>query len=135
MNVSGAVTSAETGISGFRGFVDPVDITEDTGSGFLYVAEYGGQKITLLKPIAAGANIVTEKSTLYFNDIATGQTGGTGASPTQTIRITNTGSAALAFPADVFTLSGTDASMFSLTNASSIVTLAPGAWFDLKFNV
>src|SRR5207248_5188043 len=27
---SGNVSSAETGISGFRGFVDPVDITEDT---------------------------------------------------------------------------------------------------------
>jgi hypothetical protein len=128
----GSITSAQTGISGFKGFVDPVDLTEDTDTGFIYVAEYGGQKITLLKPIATGANIQLGRDKLYFNDIATGNTGGTGASPTQTIRISNTGSASLAFPSDGFSITGADASSFSITNIDDVATIAPGGHFDLK---
>jgi len=128
----GSIASAQTGIAGFKGFIDPVDLTEDTDTGFLYVAEYGGQKITLLKPIAAGANIQISKDKLYFNDIATGNTGGTGASPTQSIRIRNTGSSALAFPSDVLSITGADASSFNVTNADNLTTIQPGGYFDLK---
>jgi hypothetical protein len=131
---SGNVVSSTTDIAGFNGFVNPVDLTEDTNSGFIYVAEYGGQRITLLKPIATGSNITTDKSALYFNDIATGNSGGTGASPTQTITITNTGSAALTFPNNALTITGSDASTFSITNAASLTTLQPGDSFVLKIN-
>jgi len=37
-------------ITGFSGFVDPLDLTEDVKNGNIYVAEYGGSKITLLRP-------------------------------------------------------------------------------------
>ncbi len=38
-------------IEGFSGFVDPLDITEDTTNGNIYVSEYGGNgRIVLLKP-------------------------------------------------------------------------------------
>ena len=103
----GSIVSASTNIAGFRGFDRPVDLTEDPSTGNIYVAEYGGQKITLLKPIATGSNIVTDKNALYFNDIASSYSGGSAHSPSQTITITNTGSSALTFPNNALTISGT----------------------------
>lgn len=47
---NGDISKAETGIQGFTGFNDPLDITEHTATGNLYVSEYGGQRILLLKP-------------------------------------------------------------------------------------
>jgi hypothetical protein len=43
-------------IPGFSGFVDPLDLTEDTRNGNIYVSEYGGDsgKITLLRPDTTG---------------------------------------------------------------------------------
>src|SRR5436309_13397858 len=72
---------AQTGFAGLKGFVDPLDLAEDLSSGYVYVAEYGGQRLTLLKPIAPGANIDVSKKNFYFNDIQTASSGGSGASP------------------------------------------------------
>ena len=47
---AGNIKEAYTGISGFTQFVNPVDLTEDTASGNLYVAEFGGKRLTLLRP-------------------------------------------------------------------------------------
>jgi hypothetical protein len=47
------ITSATEGysIAGFSGFNDPLDLTENTKNGNIYVSEYGGDgKIVLLKP-------------------------------------------------------------------------------------
>jgi regulation of enolase protein 1 (concanavalin A-like superfamily)/fibronectin type 3 domain-containing protein len=123
---NGNIVSAETGIAGFKGFVDPVDLTQDS-SGNIYVAEYGGQKITLLRPIAPGANISVDKDKFYFNDVKTGVTGGTGSSPFQSLTITNTGTSALALPADGLTITGTDASQFTFVNPGLPLTIQPGA--------
>ncbi len=39
-------------IKGFSGFIDPLDLTEDTKNGNIYVSQFGaGGKITLLRPI------------------------------------------------------------------------------------
>ena len=39
-------------IKGFSGFIDPLDLTEDTKNGNIYVSEFGGEgKITLLRPV------------------------------------------------------------------------------------
>jgi hypothetical protein len=46
----GKISEAITGIDGFTGFSDPLDLTEDETTGNLYVAEYGGRQLTLLKP-------------------------------------------------------------------------------------
>ena len=56
-------TKTVTGALGMTGFNDPVDLAEfvnkgnaaDARNGFLYVAEYGGKKITLLRPTKAPA--------------------------------------------------------------------------------
>ena len=51
-----------TSIVGFSGFKDPLDLTEDTTNGHIYVSEYGDSgKITLLKPrniIISGPEVV-----------------------------------------------------------------------------
>lgn len=50
----GDVVSAIEGysIKGFSGFVDPLDLTENTKNGDIYVSEFGGYgRITLLKPM------------------------------------------------------------------------------------
>ena len=47
---NGRVTDRVTGVTGFTGFNQPLDITEDSSTGYLYVTELGGQKITLLRP-------------------------------------------------------------------------------------
>lgn len=57
------IVSATEGysIKGFSGFVDPLDITEDTRNGNLYVSEFSGQgKITLLRP-------ATNKDAITYN--------------------------------------------------------------------
>ena len=55
----GDVIGDQTGIDGFTGFNNPVDLIEDPSNGNIYVAEFGpedssdepgGRKITLLKP-------------------------------------------------------------------------------------
>jgi hypothetical protein len=48
------IVSATEGkdIIGFSGFIDPLDITEDTLTGNIYVSEYGGEgQIILLRPV------------------------------------------------------------------------------------
>lgn len=51
--LAGDIVSAVEGyqIEGFSGFVDPLDLTEDTTNGDIYVSEYGGNgRIVLLRP-------------------------------------------------------------------------------------
>lgn len=49
---SGALSNRTTGITGFTGFNQPLDLAQQPGqSGNLYVAELGGQKLTLQRPV------------------------------------------------------------------------------------
>ena len=53
----GEIIRSQTGIAGFGGFNNPLDLVETPWNGFIYVAEYGdqtttaGAKLTLLRPI------------------------------------------------------------------------------------
>ncbi len=44
------MNEALSGIDGMSKFIDPLDLVEDTATGNLYVSEWGGQKLTLLRP-------------------------------------------------------------------------------------
>ena len=46
----GNIKETYTGIRGFTQFVNPVDLIEDPATGNLYVAEFGGKRLTLLRP-------------------------------------------------------------------------------------
>ncbi len=129
LDAGGNVSAAETGIAGFDGFSDPVDITEDERSGFLYVAEFGGQQVTLLKPIAPGASLqvstgpvpTTAPPRVYVSDVVGGAAG-----PSRSLTIRNDGTTTLALPADGLTITGADAAQFVLTKPTLPRTIAPG---------
>jgi glucose/arabinose dehydrogenase len=47
-----AITEALAGIDGTTGLNDPLDVVVDSNNGNVYVAEFGGQRLTLLRPRA-----------------------------------------------------------------------------------
>jgi glucose/arabinose dehydrogenase len=49
-NADGSIRQAIIGIDGLAGFTDPLDLALDSKTGNLYVAEYGGQRISLVRP-------------------------------------------------------------------------------------
>jgi hypothetical protein len=50
------VSEALTGLTGFTGLVDPLDLIEDPHNGNLYVSEWSAKCITLLRPIPKGVS-------------------------------------------------------------------------------
>lgn len=60
----GLIVEATTGIDGLTGFADPLDIVQDPRSGLLYVAEYSGRQVTLLKPKPGGTSPAVFHETL-----------------------------------------------------------------------
>ncbi|MFI7385582.1 Ig-like domain-containing protein [Streptomyces sp. NPDC049813] len=50
VDAQGKLSAPTTGITGFTGFQQPLDVTEDTAKGTLYVTEQGASRITLLRP-------------------------------------------------------------------------------------
>ncbi|HWE03866.1 MAG TPA: Ig-like domain-containing protein [Tepidisphaeraceae bacterium] len=141
---NGTVADTERGFTGMTDFTNPLSLVEDTNSGDIYVAEYGGAQITLLKPHVAaqvGGVLSVDKSLLVFNDVTTASSGGTGPSPSQTITLTNTGTGAMNFAAgalkvvDDTTVAGDDSTAFSIVNAASLPsTLLPGQSFAIQVN-
>src|SRR5205085_10097189 len=79
------VGAVQRGMLGTTGLVDASDIVERVGPGDLYVAEYGRERITLLRP--RPVDQIARQSRLVFNEL-----GGAG-SPTRTYTFTNGGSA------------------------------------------
>lgn len=64
----GNITETISGIPGFTHFQDPLDLTEDITTGDLYVAEFQGAKLALLRPIndpqaaaAIRSNVIIQK--------------------------------------------------------------------------
>jgi len=60
-NPDGSVARVVTGITGFRGFTQPLDIALDPRTGNLYVAEFGTMGITLLRPLPGELSTVFEQ--------------------------------------------------------------------------
>lgn len=130
-DATGNIVASQSGITGFSGFVDPVDITQHPVSGHLYVAEQGGQRISLLRVAdAANGAISVDKNTFYFNDVTTAAGNGA-ASPSQKLTIRNTGTGPLTISA--LTLGGSHAGDFTLlAPPGTPTTLAPGQSLDLQ---
>jgi glucose/arabinose dehydrogenase len=60
----GQITEAISGIEGFKQFVDPLDLVEHPRTGAIYVAEFSGQKLTLLRP--RGGDATTRPTSKVF---------------------------------------------------------------------
>ncbi|HET6251233.1 MAG TPA: Ig-like domain-containing protein [Tepidisphaeraceae bacterium] len=59
LDSKGDVVESITGIEGFNRLINPVDLIEDTATGSIYVAEFGGKRITLLRPVPPGGGALT----------------------------------------------------------------------------
>lgn len=58
---NGNITETFDGIDGFTRFRDPLDLVEGK-NGHIYVAEYGGQRLTLLRPTEKSSNRVIRRA-------------------------------------------------------------------------
>jgi hypothetical protein len=59
---NGNVAYTQVGIPGFTNLNAPLDVTEDRTNGNIYVAEYGGRCITLLRPAKPGESLESEST-------------------------------------------------------------------------
>lgn len=146
---NGQIVGSQHGIEGFNRFVDPLDLVEDTRNGNIYVAEFGGQKLTLLRPVetyapaslsapasepvytAAGLapKIVPSRVRMAFNDVR----GDGKGSINQRIRLNSRGTKSLSLPTDALTISGPDASMFSFDQVPNLPTrIGVNSWRDVR---
>ncbi|MEM8873710.1 MAG: Ig-like domain-containing protein [Planctomycetota bacterium] len=127
-NNSGGVASVQAGIPGLTGFVDPLDVTEDLDNGNLYVAEYGGQTLTLLRPVETGGVISAPKRS-FINDPR-----GSGVQNPSQVTIFNNGTEPLLIPTDGLSLLGGSGSKFELPALSDPIFVDPGEGADLPLN-
>src|SRR4029078_11209577 len=67
-DANGNIIDRATGIAGLTHFTDPLDLVETPTTGFLYVSEFGGAKLTLVRPITPGANAQVDKTLLGLTD-------------------------------------------------------------------
>jgi hypothetical protein len=58
LNPDGTVKGDATQVEGLTRFIDPLDLVEDVATGNVYVSEWGGQKLTLLRPKATPSHQV-----------------------------------------------------------------------------
>ncbi len=115
--------SAIQSIAGMTGFNEPLGIAEDDATGNLYVAQYGGKALTLLRvdetPLATTPAISATATQLVFNAIK-----GT-SSATNIATVLNDGAQDLNISS--FSIGGTNASDFKITTKPSTpATLQPG---------
>ncbi len=128
------IIAAQTGIPGFTGFSDPLQLIENPATGAIYVSEYSQTsnpsqaKLILLRPLGVDRpNLVATPERVVLNATV-------GANATQTVTISNTGSTNLTIPSNGLTISGSDASMFQLVSAPSLPATIP-AGGALSFSV
>ncbi|NJB86504.1 hypothetical protein GGR26_002272 [Lewinella marina] len=115
---NGDIGTARTGVPGFTGLTDPLDLTEDPATGNLYVSDFGVQGIILLKP----SNQATPQPAITLNPEAVLTDAVVGSSASTTVFIANTGNAALENA--TVTLTGPASSQFALDATSLPSTLA-----------
>jgi glucose/arabinose dehydrogenase len=122
LNSSGNVVSQQSGFAGLEGFTNPLDLIENPKTGFIYVADYGAQRITLIKPINASTVHEKVSSTSLSFSAKVGTT-----SAIVYLTITNTGTSLLAIPSDGLTITGTNAGMFIIqSRPAQPMTIAAG---------
>jgi len=115
------IIDAETGISGFTGFNNPLDLTENLTNGHIYVSEYGDSKITLLRPAGAEPTLTLDKEEIIFSGFVNPP--GNLPDDVQTLTLNNDGESELIISNIDF--GGADAASFSLISAPSLPLAIP----------
>ena len=117
---SGDIIETSAAIPGLGGLSNPLDVTEDSRNGNLYVSEtQGAFTITLLRPLGAGVpNIDADQDELIYSGVQ-----GT-AGEVQSVVVTNNGTADLNLTS--VALAGSNASDFAISADPAPETLQPG---------
>ncbi|MDQ3534641.1 MAG: Ig-like domain-containing protein, partial [Bacteroidota bacterium] len=109
-------------IPGFSGFVDPLDLIEDTRNGNIYVSEYARSEatkgnISLLRPVEK-SNIASSVKELIFSGLKTN------ISPPKVVPLKNNGTSALTITG--LNIEGKNSTSFELKNVPAFpITLQP----------
>lgn len=111
----GAIEGDLKGIVGFTQLVSPIGIAEHRPTGNLYVAEFGAQRVTLLRPMAPGPHAVVSADRLLFHTVLP-TTASNPATAPQRILIRNAGTEHLEIEPTGVTIGGPDAALFTLVN-------------------
>ncbi len=69
LDAKGDPTETITGIAGLTSFTQPLDLAEDAASGCIYVAEYRGEKLALLRPINDPSRLATLHQTVFRQQV------------------------------------------------------------------
>jgi len=63
------VAESITGIAGLTNFVQPLDLAQDAQTGCIYVAEYRGGRLALLRPITDAAKLAEMRQNIFRQQI------------------------------------------------------------------
>lgn len=66
---NGVITETISGIGGLTNFQDPLDLAEDDATGFVYVAEFRGAKLALLRPVDDPAKAATMSTNVFVQKV------------------------------------------------------------------
>ena len=69
MNAAGNVAESITGIAGMTSFIQPLDLAEDPQTGCIYVAEYRGGRLALLRPITDSAKLAELRQNIFRQQV------------------------------------------------------------------
>jgi fibronectin type 3 domain-containing protein len=132
VRANGSLSSATTGIPGFTGFAQPLDVVEDPSTGNLYVSElpnnFANTAIKLLKP-RGGVSVGRAEATprLVFTEVAGGA-----ASASKLVTVRNTGSSAITITGA--TITGADAGLFARGALPTAIPAGSSATVSVTFN-
>lgn len=109
------IVDAQTGYEGLTVLQDPLDLVENTANGNIYVSEYGGQRIRLLRPILTvpTPQLVLTPDRQIFSEVKGGA-----ASISQPVTIANDGDSMLTVTS--LALAGTNAGDFVLSGVPTL---------------
>ena len=69
LDSAGNVAEAITGIAGLTNFVQPLDLAQDRETGCVYVAEYRGGKLAMLRPITDAAKLAEMQQKIFRQQV------------------------------------------------------------------
>jgi len=69
LDKNGDVAETITGIAGLTSFKEPLDLTEDESTGCIYVAEYFGEKLSLLRPVTDAAKMAEMQTPVFRQQV------------------------------------------------------------------